>query len=492
MKSAPRTPHVLLVMCDQMNPLRTPVYGDPVCRMPHLQRLAGEGVVFANAYCNSPLCVPSRASMMTGRLISDIQCGYDNGSVLNSELPTFCHMLESAGYQTVLSGKMHFIGPDQLHGFRDRLTPDIYPEDLLCTPAGFGADPQSHVEYGANLYRETGVSNWDYRVRYDEETHFQALKRLRELGEGRHGSEPFLLTVSYTNPHSPFTCPQEFYDLYADAEFELPELPDDIPGALDPYNAYLAKCFGFHPADEATRRQMLRSYYGQCSYIDHKLGELLKVLNEENLADDTIVVFMSDHGEMMGTKGMYEKRTFLEESLRVPLVVWAPNRFNACRVNSPVSLVDLFPTLIDWAQADWDQPGLVGTSWNSLLEHGESSTEGRWIISEYFGESVCYPFRCMVSPDRWKYVHFPDAPEQDLVFKLWEDPDETKPVSLKACSWTGLAEARRRLNSDYDHASFRRRIDQSLQDRHLVLKSIKSPGDRPWRFYPPVSDLMQH
>ena len=128
-----KQPNILLIVTDQLAAPALPVYGHPVVKAPHISALAEGGVLFESAYCNSPLCAPSRASMMTGQLPSRIGA-YDNAAAFPADEPTFAHYLHDAGYRTVLSGKMHFIGPDQLHGFEERLTTDIYPADFGWTP----------------------------------------------------------------------------------------------------------------------------------------------------------------------------------------------------------------------------------------------------------------------------------------------------------------------------------------------------------------------
>ncbi|WP_162028243.1 MULTISPECIES: choline-sulfatase [unclassified Lentimonas] len=483
-----KKPNVLLVICDQMNPLLASAYGDKVAVMPQLDRLAEEGTVFEHAYCNSPLCTPSRASMMTGRTIFDMRCAYDNGSEFSSEIPTFAHMLNREGYRTILSGKMHFIGADQLHGFQERLMQDVYPEDFLCTPKGWGVDPESHQAYGRALYDEVGVSDWNTQIQYDEEAHFQALKRIRKLGRE---SDPFLLTVSYTNPHSPFMAPKRYYDLYEGVDIPLPEIPEDIEASLDFYNAYLAHDFGLYKPDEAKLREVVRSYYAQYTYIDDKLGELRAALEREELADDTIVIFISDHGEMMGQKGLFEKRTFFEASTRVPLVVSIPGAQQPARVSQAVSLVDLFPTFADWAGSEWPSDRLAGASLLPLLTEGAATVAERPLITEYYGESVCTPFRAVVS-ERLKYVHFPKESGRDMLFDLSSDPEENCNVIAESRYASAVKRLHAEVTDGYDYASFDAEIQQSIADRQLILGSVQDMSVRPWRHYPDVKDVMWH
>ena len=203
-------PNVLLVVCDQMTPLLTGAYGHPVVQTPHLGRLAAEGVRYDAAYTPCPLCAPVRACLATGTHVSTNKA-WDNAAPVAAELPTFAHHLGIAGYHTATSGKWHFIGPDQLHGFAQRLTTDVYPAGMRWLPAA-DRDPRTRVierRAHADSYRlpNVGPAVWNRFLAYDEEVHFRALEYLREQAMARAAGEanrPFLLCVSYHHPHEPF------------------------------------------------------------------------------------------------------------------------------------------------------------------------------------------------------------------------------------------------------------------------------------------------
>lgn len=473
-------PNILLVMCDQMNPLLASAYGDPVAIMPNLDRLADEGVVFEHAYCNSPLCAPSRASMMTGRLIADIACAFDNGSVLNSEIPTFAHMLNREGYRTVLSGKMHFIGADQKHGYRERLTTDIYPADLVWSPERFDADEPTHAFYAQHIYERCGVAEANLQLAYDECVHARALSKLREMATSE---SPFMMTVSFTHPHSPFQAPARFFDMYRDAAIALPDVPANFPDFLDEYNRFLCRDFGYAGRlDDSLMRTIKQSYYGMYTYLDQKIGELISVLSELDLSEDTVVIFTSDHGEMMGSKGMFEKRTYFEASSRVPLIIWSPGRVKPARFAPPVSLVDLFPTMAELAGARWPIDALPGRSLLPAAAGESSDYRLRTVISEYYGESAKYPYRAGIC-GRMKYVHFPDHPDRDLLFDLANDTNEASDVSGDS-RYAGVCGAlRAAVTNGFDYAHLRSTIARSHRDRQLILSSY--PMHQPhWDFEP--------
>ena len=194
----PQKPNIVIFQADQLSAQALSMYGG-FCKTPYLDSLASNGVVFVNAYCNNPLCAPSRLSMMTGRLTSDIGA-YDNAAELPSAIPTFAHYLRSAGYHTCLSGKMHFIGADQFHGFEERLTTEIYPSDFAWLP-DWESKKQSFVPI-RNTIERAGVCAWNMQLAYDEDVAFQAIRKIYEYA--REPDNPFCMVVSLTHPHPPF------------------------------------------------------------------------------------------------------------------------------------------------------------------------------------------------------------------------------------------------------------------------------------------------
>src|ERR687898_3488687 len=316
-----RPPNVLLVMADQLVPFLTGAYGHPVVRTPALDRLAAEGIRFDAAYTPYPLCSPARASFMTGRYASRLGF-YDNASILPADEPTAAHYLTSAGYDTALSGKMHFVGPDQLHGFRRRLTTDVFPGTMDWVPT---IDEKGRFVRGGHarsyVTPEVGVRPWTKFLSYDEETHFRALEFLRERGR-LEPDDPFFLVVSYHHPHDPFKVTQELWDLYEGAEIELPSVPDEIEwSAMDVWANAAPETDQVDLSDRDALTALRRSYYGLVTYVDRKLGELLAALEQTGQAGDTVVLFTSDHGDMLAERRMVEKRCFYEWSVRIPLLL---------------------------------------------------------------------------------------------------------------------------------------------------------------------------
>src|SRR5215210_6724583 len=422
----PQQPNILLVMADQLVPFLTGAYGHRVVRTPALDALAADGVRFDAAYTPYPLCSPARAALLTGRYASGLGC-YDNASVLPADEPTVAHYLTNAGYETVLSGKMHFIGPDQLHGFRRRLTTDVFPATMDWVPT---MDKEGRFVRGGHARSyvppNVGVAPWTKFLSYDEETHFRALEFIRERGR-LEPEEPFFLVVSYHHPHDPFKVTQELWDLYDGESIDLPRMPDEVErSAMDIWANEAHETDQVDLSDPAALTALRRAYYGLVTYVDWKLGELREALEQTGQAEDTVVVFASDHGDMLGERGMVQKRCFYEWSARIPLLVRLPSGAGAgTSVGAPVSLLDLVPTLLDLAgvPAD-DRLPVDGRSLVPLLAGG--ADPDRAVLSEYHVEKVRAP--CfMARRRRWKYVLVHGHDEQ--LFDVEADPGE----------WTNLA-----------------------------------------------------
>lgn len=411
--------NVLLVMADQLVPFMTGAYGSEVAQTPALDSLAAQGIRFDAAYTPYPLCSPARAALLTGRYASDLGC-YDNASELHADEPTIAHFLTNAGYETVLSGKMHFVGPDQLHGFRRRLTTDVYPAGMDWVPS---QDEEGRFVRGghAKMYvpPRVGVAPWTKFLSYDEETHFRALEFIRERARA-DAPEPFFLVASYHHPHDPFVVTQELWDLYADVRPGLPEQGDPNYTSMDNWANEAHETDTVDLSDPESVTALRRAYLGLVTYIDRKLGELVAALEQTGQADDTVVIFTSDHGDMLAERGMVQKRCFYEWSVRVPLVVRFPDRRAAGTVvDRPVSLLDLAPTVLDLAGVPPESRlPLAGTS---LLEAG-----ARTVFSEYHVEKVRAP--CfMARSGRYKLIYV-DGHDRRL-FDVVDDPGE----------WTDLA-----------------------------------------------------
>jgi choline-sulfatase len=338
-------PNILIVQVDQLAARYLGCYGHPLVRSPNIDRLAERSVIFDAAYCNYPLCSPSRASMLSGRLPFAID-QWDNGAEFSAEIPTIAHYLTAAGYSTTLCGKMHFVGPDQLHGYEQRLVTDIYPSDFAWTT------DWSHVfrPGGGIRVRNVVEAGWCLRslqMDFDEEVEHLARQALFDLARNREG-KPFFLTVSFSHPHPPYVAPKAYWDLYADEDIDMPVVAPMRREELDPFNSARWEMMGHqhYELTEQHTRSARHAYYAMITYVDALIGSVLDALEATGLADGTVIVFTSDHGEMLGERGMWLKDNFLEDSVRVPLMIAGPD-IAPRRSRAVVSLVDLMPTLLE-------------------------------------------------------------------------------------------------------------------------------------------------
>jgi choline-sulfatase len=485
-----KRPHILFIMADQMAAPILPMY-DPrsVVKMPHLSRLASEGVVFESAYCPSPLCAPSRYSLVSGQLPSRIGA-FDNAADFAADVPTYAHHLRQLGYRTALSGKMHFCGPDQLHGYEERLTSDIYPADYGWTVNWDELEVRPSWYHNMSSVLQAGPSVRTNQLDHDEETVFKARQYLYDHVRNRP-DEPFCLTVSMTHPHDPYTIPAEYFDLYRDEQIPMPEdaLAQD---AQDAHSQRLLKVIDLwdKPLSSEAIRRARRAYFGSCSYVDAKVGELLKTLQECQLADDTIVVFSGDHGDMLGERGLWYKMHWFEMAARVPLIVHAPKRFAAARVAQHVSTLDLLPTFVAMAGGQLD-PRLP-LDGRSLLPHlnGQGEKDGQdEVFGEYMAEGSKTPL-IMIRRGPWKFMYSQD--DVCLLFDLHTDPRERHNLAQDpahaATVQAFLAETQQRWNLGALHQS----VLDSQRRRRLVYSALSKGRRTSWDHQPMVDASQQY
>jgi choline-sulfatase len=472
--------NILLVMADQMAPAALPVYGHALTKTPILSGLAERGVVFESAYCNSPLCSPSRAAFMSGRLPSRTGA-YDNAAEFRSDIPTFAHYLRRAGYRMILSGKMHFCGPDQLHGFEERLTTDIYPADFGWTPDWDHPLDRPSWYHNMSSVTDAGLCVRTNQIDYDDEVVFAAERAIYDHARGDR-KRPFGMVVSLTHPHDPFAIPERWWNLYAQDDIDLPRLaPGAVP--LTPHEQRLWHVCDMGGAEitEEHIRNARRAYYGAISYVDDNIGRLMSALRSTGLEDDTIVIVTSDHGEMLGERGFWYKMSFFEGASRIPLVVSAPALFAARRVAASVSLIDLLPTLVEIGQDG--RPGSYATDieGRSLMPHLTGSGGHDEVVAEYLAEGAIAPI-VMIRRGQWKYVHSPADP--DLLYDLVADPHEERNLATAPECREIAAGFKDEAASRWDLAGLDRAVRESQRRRHAVVSALSLGTPAPWDFQP--------
>ncbi len=423
--------NILVVQADQLAARALAAYGNTVCKTPVLDGVVQEGTVFQQAYANYPLCGPSRASMMTGLL--PFKGGfYDNGTEYAATIPSFAHYLRMAGYQTCLSGKMHFIGPDQLHGFEERLTADIYPSDFnwmsnwTLDNAETVADRLLAAQGEVQGIKNSGIYERTVQLDYDEEVIFKACRKIHDYARS-DDPRPFCLVASLTHPHDPFAVPQRYWDRYDHDAIDMPEIPRAGPDGLDAHSRRLYDHIGVDAADMSDEEVRIarHAYYAAISFVDDQLGKLIEALEVSGQRDNTAIIFISDHGEALGERGLWFKRSFYDVALSVPLIVSVPGADQVPVCDSNASLVDLLPTLVELAAPE-DGPEQITAAYSGkslvpfLYGHRAAGDEDV-VLCEMAGDGLTQP-AVAVLRGRMKYIHCDTDPP--LMFDRAVDPHE--------------------------------------------------------------------
>ncbi len=475
-----KQPNILILMVDQLNGTLFPDGPADFLHAPALKALAARSVRFRNSYTGSPLCAPGRAAFMSGRLPSRTGV-YDNAAEFSSDIPTYAHHLRRAGYYTCLSGKMHFVGPDQLHGFEERLTTDIYPADFGWTPDY--RKPGERIDWWYhNLGSVTGagVAEISNQMEYDDEVAFNAEQKLYQLS--RDGDErPWCLTVSFTHPHDPYVARRKFWDLYegcAELEQRVAAVPFEDHDAHS-QRLYLANDYkNFDITNEDVRRSR-RAYFANISYLDDKIATLLDALKRCRMDEDTIVVFCSDHGDMLGERGLWFKMSFYEGSARVPMMIAGPG-IEGKTVTTPVSTIDITPTLADIAGVDLSEvaPWTDGESLKPLIDGGERTSP---VLIEYAAEGSYAPL-ISIRRGRFKFNHCELDPPQ--LFDLEADPDELVNLAADPAHADTLTAFMIEMRERWDMEKFDREVRDSQARRWVVYEALRNGSYYPWDFQP--------
>lgn len=476
--------NILHIMADQVTAGALRLYGNRVCKTPHLDALAARGTVFTDAYCNFPLCAPSRVSMLSGRLPSRLGV-FDNACEFSADVPTIPYYLSTLGYQTALSGKMHFVGPDQLHGYQERLTTDIYPSDFGWTPDWQRAIPVAGTGVSLRSVVEAGTCVRSLQLDYDDEVANRAVQWIYDYGRQKDPS-PFFFTVSFSHPHNPYVITQPYWDRYAEEEIDAPRVGPIPFESLDAHSQRIWKIYRFGEYDitpEDVRRSR-HAYYGMVSYIDDQVGRLLGALRDMQLDQRTVVIFNSDHGDMLGERGLWYKWMHFEGAVRVPFIISVPGQ-KPSRVEAPVSLLDLLPTAVEIAGARHREFATVSeTEGESLLPavlgRGRLAPD-RPVLGEMNADGTTHPL-LMVRKGDWKYIACEGDPPQ--LYNLRKDPDEVNNLAGDKAHRAIEQELADLMAQQWDAAFLRREMESSARRRLFIQRARQSSAAPAWDYEP--------
>ena len=468
-------PNLLLLVVDQLAGTFFPDGPASFLHAPNLRALAERSARFTTAYTASPLCAPARASLMSGQLPSRTRV-YDNAAEFASDVPTFAHHLRRAGYRVVLSGKMHFVGPDQLHGLEERLTTDIYPADFGWTPDW--RKPGERIDWwyhNLGSVSGAGVAETTNQYEYDDDATHQAAQKLYDLSRGSE-DRPWCLILSLSHPHDPYVARRRFWDLYEGCDHLDPEVGPLAEGDLDPHSLRIMDSSDWRRSTitpEMVRRAR-RAYFANVSYVDEQVGKLLDVLKATR--QEAAVAFTSDHGDMLGERGMWFKMNFSEPSARVPLMIAAPG-LEPGRIDTPVSTLDLCPTLCDLAGVSMEEVA-PWTDGVSLLSRGE----GRGPVPmEYMAEASVAP---MVALRDGPLKHVRCEADPDQLFYLDADPHELNDLAGDPAFASDLARLRAMSEARWDLGALDAQVRESQARRWVVYEALRRGAYYPWDFQP--------
>lgn len=420
--------NLLIIMSDQHNRRTLGCYGHPIVKTPNLDRLAERGSMFTDAYTPCPVCVPARAAFATGKYVHQIGT-WDNAIAYDGRIPSWHHLLRDRGHHVVSIGKLHFRSKDDDNGFSDEQI-GMHIIDGVGDLLGLVRDEDMPKRGGSYKMAKMAGPGESMYTTYDREIAARAQVWLREEA-GKLRDKPWVLFVSFVCPHFPLTAPPEHFYRYWDQDLPLPKLYDRKHERLHPYLEDYRGSFAYDEFFETPEmiKRAQAGYFGLCSFLDENVGNVLGALDAAGLTDSTRIVYTSDHGDNLGTRGLWGKSTMYEESVGVPLIVAGPDIPRGRRVGVPANILDIYPFIMR-ATGEEDAktvaPDHPGTSLEELIVEPDAD---RVVFSEYHGmgsKTAAY----MLRKGPYKLVYYADYPPQ--LFDLASDPEEMTDIAGQA------------------------------------------------------------
>lgn len=459
--------HLVVIMADEFERGHLGCAGGPA-RTPHLDRLAAAGTRFSDAYCNSPICVPSRASFATGRHVHEI--GYwDNAHPYDGKVESWAHRLAAAGRHAVSIGKLHFRDTADPNGFTREIMP-MHVVGGVGDLLGAIRDPMPRRAGARRLSEEVGRGETSY-ADYDRRICAAACEW---IAEHSRDPEPWVLFVSFVCPHMPFKAPAEFYDRHADDPIELPPLGPGI-AQPHPWLATLTGCLAYADHfDARSAREAIRAYRALCGFVDANVGRIVAALADAGLDAAARILFTSDHGESLGRRGIWGKSNMYEQAAGVPLILAGADVPEGRVCRTPVSLIDAYPTILAAAGVAPASPAPPG---RSLFDLADGADPDREVLCEYHAVGAAAS-AFMLRRLNLKYVHYVGMRPQ--LFDLAADPDETRDLAFDP-AWAPMlaeCEARLRARLDPDAVDRRARAEQAATiAAHGGVAAVLARGD---------------
>ena len=460
--------NLLIIMADEFTSKALGCYGNPLVRTPNIDALAARGALFRSAYTNNPICMPARAAFATGRHTHET--GYwDNVIAYDGRVPSWAHRLSAHGHDCVSIGKLHYVDAEAPTGFGEQIIP-MHVHDGGDVH-GLIRDPPPPRPQSRKLVETIGPGESEF-TRYDRDIARRATHWIEAVA-ARRPDKPWVLFVSFICPHFPLTAPRDFFDLYRPADVPVPKPRPERIGALARWWHAFEQCYTYdrYFAGDRQRQQAVAAYLALCSFVDDLTGRVLAALDATGLAASTRVAFTSDHGDNLGARGLWAKSTMYEESAGIPLLMAGPDIPRGRVVETPVSLIDMYPTVLDCAGLAGDRGDGPGRS--LLQEADETDDRQRSVFCEYHATAATTA-QFMLRKGRHKYIHYVGHGAE--LFDLATDPEEQADLAgdprhaglLKSFE----AELRAMVNPeqvDSQAKADQRRVVESLGGRASVL-----------------------
>ena len=461
----------IFIMADEHNSKALGCYGHPIVKTPNLDLLANSGTLFRNAYTNSPVCVPARASFATGKYIHETG-NWDNASPYDGSQKGWGHRLQESGHLVTSIGKLHYTNTTDPTGFDKQISP-MHTLNGQGDVFGSIREPSLPVRnQSRDLALEIGPGETQY-IKYDREIRDKSCDWIREMADEKSG-KPWFLFISFIAPHYPLIVPEEFYEMYPLNQIELPKKRKN--NIDHPWWDAFEKCFTFdeHFENDEKRKIAIASYYGLCSFVDDNVGKILAAIDENGIREETRIMYVGDHGDNLGARNLWGKATMYEESVSIPMIVSGEGFPENSTIDTPVSLVDCYPTIIESMgeelnEEDNDRPG------DSLFSVANNSTDmSRTIFSEYHAAgSISASF--MIRKNKYKYIHYVGYKPE--LYDMENDPEELLDISERQDSQKILKEYEKILRdildpekADESAKKYQRELVEAYGGREYLLK----------------------
>ena len=475
--------NLLYIISDEHRRDTLGCYGHPMVQTPNFDKLAANGVRFTNAYTPSPMCVPTRAALHTGRWVHQIGT-WSSAEPYEGQVEGWAHRLRDAGHRVTSIGKLHFRNSHERNGFTEEILP-LHIMDEIGWTHGLLRDELPTYSTGLKEFAEQAGRGPSSYTDYDKRVTAAACDWLRDRAE-QPDEKPWVTFLSLVSPHYPLIAPAEFYDLYDPADMPL---PIGHPFDRDPENITpgLREWYGFYNYDQHFDEQRMReamvAYFGLCTFLDHCIGRVLDTLQEVGLWEDTRIVYTSDHGELLGDHGQWTKMSMYESSVGVPMILSDVDGQSGTMCNTAVNLIDSYQTILDCVGlplTEQEQNELHGTSLYAIARGAEPE---RVTLSEYHDGGTTLGHSMLRYGD-WKYVYY--VGHRPQLFNIADDPQELNDLALDPAYAQVLAECEAKLREIVDpeaadaqaHDAQRKRVEE-LGGRDAVLGLIGDFGFTP-------------